>query len=114
MECLGKMEPAVAVGILSSVLRSTKDSEHLVAACQALGHIADPSSIKPLAKMLGSRGLLFPRKRSNAKVRVAAAYALSNIDHPAAVAVFERLVKDSDPQVRDIARTRVGTKTAPS
>jgi diguanylate cyclase (GGDEF)-like protein len=114
MECLGKMEPAVAVEILSSVLRSTKESEHLVAACQALGHIADPSSIKPLAKMLGPRGLLSFRKRPHTKIRVAAAYALSNIDHPAAVAVFERLVNDSDPQIRDIARTRVGTKTAPS
>jgi diguanylate cyclase (GGDEF)-like protein len=112
MECLGKMEPAVAVEILYSVLRSTKESEHLVAACQALGHIADPSSIKPLAKMLGPRGLLSFRKRPNAKVRVAAAYALSNIDNPATIAVFERLVNDSDPQVRDIARNCVAKKTA--
>jgi diguanylate cyclase (GGDEF)-like protein len=114
MECLGKMEPAVAVEILTSVLRSTKESEHLVAACQALGHIADPSSVKPLAKMLGPRGSVFFRKRPHAKVRVAAAYALSNIDHPAAVAVFEHLVNDSDPQIRDIARTRLAKKTAPT
>lgn len=112
MECLGRLKPAAALGVITSVLRSTKEPERLAAACQALGQIADPASIKSLAKMLGPRGLSLFRKRPNVKVRAAAAYALSNIHHPAAVKIFERLVNDSDPRVREIARTLLADKTA--
>ena len=110
MECLGRLKSASAVELLTSVLRSSREVERLLAACQALGRIADPSSIDPLAKILESRGVFFFRRRPHAKVRAAAAHALSNIHHPAVIKVFARLVYDDDPRVREVARSIVSDK----
>ena len=104
---LGKLKPPAAVEALIWELKSSKEPERLIACCQALGQIADPASIEPLAKMAASRGFLFFRKKPDARVRAAAAYALAKIDDPRVAAVFERLTKDSDPRVQEVARTVV-------
>jgi HEAT repeat protein len=104
IECLGKLKPSVATGILLSLLAKARDSKRLTACCQALGQIADPSSAEPLTKLLMKKTLFLRRKKYRSRVRLAAAVALSHIDHPQVVKMMARLLNDPDARVKEVAR----------
>ena len=107
IKSLGKVKPAGAVDVLLSLLESSKEVERLIACCRALGQIADPAAIEPLAKMLSPGSILFLRKRRSSAIRAAAAFALAQI---ADARVFEALAPyadDRDLRVRQIARSRI-------
>jgi len=101
---LGSLQQREATEKLISLLQSSNDEQQLIACCQALGQKADPETIDPLAQVLRPKGFLFLRKRYHEKVRVNAALALAQIDHPRIVEVLARHVDDPDVRVRQIAR----------
>jgi HEAT repeat protein len=106
IECLGKLKSKEAVGGLASILERSKDPECLLACCRALGQIADPASIEPLAHMLLFKRFRLWRRRKNPEVRAAAAYALGQIAHPRAAEILASYGDDLDPRVRDVVLAR--------
>jgi len=107
IKSLGKIKPAGAVDVLISLLESSKEVERLIACCRALGQIADPAAIEPLAKMLSPGSILSLRKRKSSAVRAAAAFALAQVPHARVSEVLAPYVDDRDPRVRQIARSQV-------
>jgi len=112
LECLGRLKSAAAVNGIISLLGSSKKKWQLVACCRALGMIAEPASIEPLAKILGRKGF-FSRKRT-AEVRATAIIALTQISHPQAAKVLAVYVDDRDPRVQEIARIHVRSGKSPA
>ncbi len=107
IKTLGRLKIRSAAEVLVSVLNSTKDETRLVACCRALGQIADPGCIEPMAKLLAQRRLTGFFRRHSVQVRAAAAFALANTPHPGAIEVLEGFVEDRDPNIREIARSAV-------
>ncbi len=107
IKSLGKLKPAGAVDVLVSLLESSKEIERLIACCRALGQIADPTAIEPLAKMLAPGGLLSLRKKQSSAVRAAAGFALAQISDPRVVEALAPYVDDRDPRIRQVARALV-------
>ena len=103
IECLGKLKPPAAVGVLISLLENHKKTDRLIACCRALGQIADPASIEPLSKILTRKGFWSRFKRGKAEVRATAAFALGQISHPRAAKVLASLKNDHDPRVKEVA-----------
>lgn len=110
IKSLGKLKSAGAMDGLVSLLDSSKETERLIACCRALGQIADPASIEPLAKIIAPGGFFSIRKRKNTIVRATAAFALAQIHHPSVAEVLALYVEDRDPRVRQIARDQVNSQ----
>jgi diguanylate cyclase (GGDEF)-like protein len=110
IKCLGRLKPAGASAVLVSLLNTMKDTERVVACCRALGQIADPASITPLAKILAlPKGLFAFRQKRSPLVRATAAFALGQIPHPQATKALAAHINDQDPRVKKIARSRPKT-----
>jgi len=109
IKSLGKLKPTGTVDLLVSLLDSAKETERLIACCRALGQIADPASIEPLAKVMVNGGFFTFRKRKATLVRAAAAFALTQIHHPRVSEVLSLYVEDRDPRVRQSARDYLKT-----
>ncbi|MGD8314091.1 MAG: HEAT repeat domain-containing protein, partial [Syntrophobacterales bacterium] len=107
IKSLGKLKPAGAVDVLVSLLESSKETERLIACCRALGQIADPAAIEPLATMLAPGGFLSLRKKQSSAVRAAAGFALAQISDPRVVETLAPYVDDRDPRIRQVARSLV-------
>jgi len=107
IKSLGKIKPAGAVDVLVSLLESSKEVERLIACCRALGQIADPAAIEPLAKMLSPGGILSLRKRRSSAVRAAAAFALAQVPDARVSEALAPYTDDRDLRVRQIARSRI-------
>ncbi len=114
IKSLGKLKSVGVVEGLVSLLASTKDIERLVACCKALGRIADPAGIEPLAQIMQPVSFLSLRKKQSSTVRAAAAFALSQIPHSHASEVLSLYTEDSDPRIRRAALKSVNTPIAPS
>lgn len=105
IKSLGKLKPAGAVDVLVSLLESSKEIERLIACCRALGQIADPAAVEPLAKMISPAGFLSLRKKKSSAVRAAAAFSLAQIPDPRVAEVLAPYADDRDPRVRQVARS---------
>ena len=114
IKSLGKLRPTGAVGVLVSLLDSAKEPARLIACCRALGKIADPASIEPLAKLLSPAGLLSFRKKRTSLVRATAAFALAQIPHPQVAEILAPYVEDRDPRVRQTAQDLVNRSVTAS
>ena len=101
---LGRIKPAGAVDMLVSLIDSAWEKERVMAACQALGKIADPAAIEPLARLIAPRGLFSRHRSKSPLVRAASASALAQISHPKVAKVLARHLEDRDSRVRQIAR----------
>ena len=108
IECLGRLKPAAAVNGLVSLLGKSKEKERLIACCRALGQIADPASIEPLAKILARKGFIF-RRKERAEIRAAAIFSLGQIFHPQVDKTLVLYREDPDLRIREIARNREGS-----
>jgi HEAT repeat protein len=106
IKCLGRLKPAGVSMVLMNVLNSVNDTERVTACCRALGQIADPASIAPLAKILAPPGLFHFGRRWSPLVRATAAFALGQMAHPQATKLLSAYVNDQDPRIRKIARGR--------
>jgi HEAT repeat protein len=113
VKCLAKLNPPRVDEALSALLNTTKDEELSIACCQALGQIASPSSIGPLANILAPKGLFWLRKKRSPQVRAAAAFALGQISHPKVTELLAPLVNDGDPRVQEVAKSIVQTNQSP-
>ncbi len=101
---LGRLSALQAVDVIIYILSSSDNEEVMTAACQAMGQIGDSSFILPLQNILrAKRGLLF-KKGNSSKVRVAAAYAVSQIKDPRSPKILKALAGNSDPRVREVAQ----------
>jgi len=101
---LGRIKPAGAVDVLGSLIDSAREPERLIAACQALGKIADPACIEPLAELIAPGGLFSLYRKKSPLVRAAAASALAQISHPKVATVLAHHLEDDDSRVRQTAR----------
>ena len=101
---LGRLNALNAADTMIHILDQSDHEEVLTAVCRAMGQIGDPSFILPLQNILRSKRRLFFKKARPFNVRVAAAYAISQIDDPRSPEILKALVKDSDPRVREAAR----------
>jgi len=93
------------VGALSFILSSAKEPERAIACSQALAQLKDPASIDALANVLSEKNKYFFSRRWDDQVRATAAFALAQISSPRVSEVLSRFVNDSDPRIRQIART---------
>jgi len=109
IKSLGKLKPAGTIDLLVSLLHSAKETERLIACCRALGQIADPACIEPLAKVMVPGGFFTLRKRKSSLIRATAAFALAQIPHPRVTEVLSLYVEDRDPRVRQSARDYLKT-----
>ena len=110
LKSLGKMKPAGAVGVLVSLLDSSKDRERVIAACRALEQIADPASIAPLAKVIAPRGFFSFQKPRDPLVRATAAFALAQISDPRVTEILTLHLEDSDWRIRQTAHEIVNSQ----
>lgn len=101
---LGRLKALNAADTMIHILDQSEHDDVLTAVCRAMGQIGDPSFILPLQNILSAKRRLFFKKARPFNVRVAAAYAISQIDDPRSPAILKALVKDSDPRVREAAR----------
>ncbi|MGM0454241.1 MAG: HEAT repeat domain-containing protein, partial [Thermodesulfobacteriota bacterium] len=99
---LGKLRPAGLGATLSNIAGKAHDPEVLVAACRVMGQIGDPAAIEPLAKIVMPKRRLLRRKTYDTSVRVAAAYALAQMDDRRADTILQALKNDSDARVRQV------------
>ena len=76
----------------------------MIAACGALGRIADPAGIEPLAQLIPQRSFFSLYRKRSPLVRAAAASALAQISHPKVAKVLARHLEDRDLRVRQTAR----------
>jgi HEAT repeat protein len=106
IKSLGKLKPAGAADVLISLLESSTELERLIASCRALGQIADPAAIEPLAKMLSPGGILSLRKKRSSAVRAAAAFALAQIPDERVSEILAPYADDRDPRIRQIAKAQ--------
>ena len=104
IKSLGKIKPAGAAGVLVALLDSAKETDRLVAACRALGQIADPTSVAPLAKVIAPIGFFSFQKSKDPLVRATAAFALAQIPDPRVAEVLTAHLKDSDWRIRQTAQ----------
>jgi HEAT repeat protein len=107
IKSIGKTKPAGAVDVLVSLLESSKEVERLIACCRALGQIADPAALEPLAKILSTGSILSLRKRKSSAVRAAAAFALAQLPDARVSEALAPYKDDRDLRVRQIARSQV-------
>ena len=105
IKCLGRLKPSGATERLVTVLNSTKEAGRAVACCQALGQIADPTSLVTLAKVVAKKSFPFFGKRWKPQVRAAAVVALKQIPRSRLAEVLTPLLQDRDSQVRQIAQS---------
>jgi len=75
-----------------------------VAACRALGQIADPASIEPLAKVIAPTSFFSFQKRRDPLVRATAAFALAQIPDPRVTEILSTHLQDSDWRIRQTAQ----------
>jgi diguanylate cyclase (GGDEF)-like protein len=103
IKSLGKIKPAGAAGVLVSLLDSAKETDRVVAACRALGQIADPASVEPLAKVIAPIGFFSFQKPKDPLVRATAAFALAQIPDARVTNILRNHLKDSDWRIRQTA-----------
>jgi HEAT repeat protein len=103
IRCLATLKPRGAMQEILEILHSARDAQRVIACCQALGQLGDPSAIQALTKILTPRSFFSLRRGWNSSVRTAAALALSQFDAEEAGDVLARFAENSDPAVRRIA-----------
>jgi diguanylate cyclase (GGDEF)-like protein len=113
IRALTSLRSPVAVRALASILDTAKDEGLVAIVCQALGLSEQATAIEALARVLGQRKVLFFGRRWGADARRTAALALRQIPHPSAAEALARYVKDSDPEVQQVARGRAERASRP-
>jgi len=101
---LGKIGKPEAIDTLIHVLENSPSPEVQMAACRAMGRMADPAFLTPLVSVLLSKRRAIFKKKYGVPVRVAAAYAVSKIPDQRAVTILQGLSDDPDPRIRESAR----------
>ncbi|MDA3896345.1 MAG: diguanylate cyclase [Desulfobacteraceae bacterium] len=101
---LGKLHVAAAVETLIAVVEKSEEKEVMVAACRAMGQIADPLFVGSLEKILLPKRRLLFQKKMETSVRVAAVYAVSQIKDSRAAALLSALAEDPDYRVREVLK----------
>ena len=102
---LAKLRPRTALEKVLALVKSARERDRLIACCQALGQIGEPTCVDPLANILFLKGFLPGRKRHDSRLRTAAALALAQIDDPRSKDVLAKCTEDRDQSVRQIARS---------
>jgi len=99
----GVSRPLVAM--LETREFSTKEARDAfwVEACQVLGDIADPRSIKPLTDWAQTYSALEKRKEKSVAVRRAAIQALGRFQREYVKTFLENLINEGDPALIDVA-----------
>jgi len=102
---LGKLKPPEALDTLVDILKSTKEEELRMACCRALGRIAKPECIAPLAAILGKKSTILRRYDYSPRARATAAFALGQIPQARAIKALANFVHDPDQRISEISRS---------
>jgi diguanylate cyclase (GGDEF)-like protein len=102
---LEKLKPPEAIDTLVDILKSTKEEELRMACCRALGRIAKPECIEPLATILSKKSAILRRYNYSPRARATAAFALGQIPQARAVKALAGFVNDPDQRISEIARS---------
>jgi HEAT repeat protein len=93
-----------AVGRLLELLKSGS-TRRLEDTCLALGQLADPAAVEPLAEIVEQKSGLFKKRSSTEEtVRVRAAWALAQIKSSSAREALNRVAKDPNLQIQTIVQ----------
>jgi len=106
---LGKLKASEAGQTIIDLLQKSDTTEVIVAACRAIAQIGDPSCIPTLGKLLNKRSI-FGKKKYDPQVRVAAAYALSQIPGPEVQNILNAAAQDPDYRVRETVKQALAKK----
>jgi len=101
---LGKLNAVGAVETLLFVVEKCEEKEVVVAACRAMGQIADPLFFVALENILMPKRRLFFQKKIETAVRVAAVYAISQIKDSRVAPLLKALADDPDYRVREVLK----------
>ena len=102
IHALVKQKPGFLAETLSGIMKASGNPEILIACSRAMGQTRDEVFISPLAEILLPKRRLFRRKKYDASVRVAAAFALAQLPGEKANALMQRLKKDPDERIRQV------------
>lgn len=101
---LGKLKAAKAARPLMQILDESASQEVLLSVCRAMGQIYDPSFIPALAKVLMPKRRNIFRKKYDTPVRIAAAYAISQMPDERGATLLKALANDPDVRLREVAK----------
>jgi diguanylate cyclase (GGDEF)-like protein len=101
---LGKLNVAAAGEALISVVEKSEEKEVVIAACRAMGQIANPLFVASLEQILMPKRRLIFQKKTDTAVRVAAVYAVSQIKDSRAASLLSALAEDPDYRVREVLK----------
>ena len=101
---LGSLKARNAVEVLIQIAEQAEGKETLTAVCRAMGQIADPAFVATLENLLLPRRRLFFHKKSDPAVRVAALYAVSQIQDPRIKTMLMALAEDPDSRIREVVK----------
>jgi len=101
---LGRLNARKASDLLIQILDRSAHEGVMIAVCQAMGQIGDSNFILPLQNILRPKRRLLFKKAHPSQVRVAAAYAVYQIEDPQSPKILKALSGDSDPRVREVAQ----------
>jgi HEAT repeat protein len=101
---LGNLKACQAVDTLVRIAEKTDAKEMLIAACRAMGQIADPMFVTILENILLPRKRLFFKKKPDSAVRVAALYAVTQIPDPRVKPLLMALGEDPDFRIREVVK----------
>jgi len=101
---LGRLKDPEAGDTLMQILDQSDNEAVMTAVCRAMGQIGDTAFILPLQHVLRAKRGGILRKMRSSQVRVAAAYAIAQINDPRSEKILKALAKDNDPRVREAAR----------
>ncbi len=104
INCLGRLKASAAVPELTRIIETSDVKERLIAACRALSQIGDSSGAAALNRILYPKRRLFFRPKYDTAVRIAAAYAVSQLPDSQSDALIKALSEDPDPRIREAVK----------
>ncbi len=104
-----KLKPGAVKETILKILKTSHATDVLAAACRAMGQTADPSAIPALTKILTQRRFL-GGKKYDSQIRVAAAWALSQIPGDKSQKALAIASHDPDPKVRETVKQAMGNQ----
>jgi len=101
---LGKLKADRAVETLISVMETPGEKEVVIAACRAMGQIADPLFVVPLEDILKPKRRRLFQKKIETAVRDAAIYDIFQIKDSRVALLLSSLADDPDYRVREVLK----------
>ena len=101
---LGKLHADGVADLLVSVVEKSDKKDIVIAVCRTMGQIPDSLFVLPLENILMPKRRLFFQKKSETAIRVAAVYALAQIEDVRVAPLLKALADDPDYRVQEVLK----------